>query len=422
MMDVLLHERQEARWLSRAAAAELASMRDSYGGLLEEGTAPLEDHPEGVQWHTFVGGAVNRLLAAGLEQKTGKKWVAGNLSLRCKDLPVTAAGDAVRGLTDLDWERVAAGAARQMARGMLSKFQPCLPEEAEDRLLAERLLDRPGTLRFLASVKVNGVRVAARPGGMRLADVEATGPMPLEFVVRVAPGAPATPRNEVQWVDTPAGLRAVSDELRVADVVGLDVETALDCGTLCLMQIATRNRTFLIDPFAVGDLKPVVDVLSGTRPLKVIHNARFERRVLAANGIALDGVFDTLEASRRARGADALGGHSLAMVCERELGIALDKSSQTSNWSRRPLDADQLRYATLDAEVLLALHERFLDDRPGPELTSPTVAGDRGHEVMPNHPSGKPARAISKMEIARSEVNDELELRNDGLKNRRRKR
>jgi ATP-dependent Lhr-like helicase len=38
----------------------------------------------------------------------------------------------------------------------------------------------------------------------------------------------------------------------------------------------------------------------------VIHNARFERHVLAAIGIALDGVFDTPEASRRPRGADAL--------------------------------------------------------------------------------------------------------------------
>jgi ribonuclease D len=34
-------------------------------------------------------------------------------------------------------------------------------------------------------------------------------------------------------------------------------------------------------------------------------------------------------------------------------------SSQASNWSRRPLDADQLSYAALDAEVLLELHERF---------------------------------------------------------------
>lgn len=359
MLDVLLHERQEGAWLSKVAASELAAMRASYDGLLEGGTAPLEENPDGVQWHTFAGGAVNRLLAAGLEQKTGKKWVAGNLSLRCKDVAFTAAGDAIRSLADSNWEQVAAVAARDMARGMLSKFQPCLPEEAEDRLLSERLLDQAGTLRFLATVKVNGTRIAARPSGARLADIEATGPLPLELPVRVGPGAAAAPKNDVQWVDTPAALRAVSEELRAADVVGLDVETALDFGTLCLLQIATRRRTFLIDPMAVGDLKPILDVLSGEVPVKVIHNARFERRVLAAIGVALDGVFDTLEASRRARGKDALGGHSLAMVCERELGIVLDKSSQTSNWSRRPLDADQLKYAALDAEVLLALHERF---------------------------------------------------------------
>ncbi len=359
MMDVLLHEREESAWLKPTAAKELASMRESYGGILEAGAAALEDQPDGVQWHTFAGGAVNRLLAAGLEAKSGKKWVAGNLSVRCKDLPVTAAREAIRGLSELNWERVAADAAREMARGMLSKFQPCLPEDAEDRLLAERLLDLPGTLRFLGSAKVNGVRTAIRPNVARLTDEEATGPMPLEFLVRAAPGAPATPHNEVQWVDTPAGLRAVAEELRRADVVGLDVETALDFGTLCLVQIATRQRTYLIDPFAVGDLNPLVDVLNGVQPVKVIHNARFERRVLAAIGIALDGVFDTLEASRSTRGVDALGGHSLAMVCERELGIVLDKSEQTSNWSRRPLGADQLLYAALDAEVLLALHERF---------------------------------------------------------------
>lgn len=197
--------------------------------------------------------------------------------------------------------------------------------------------------------------------------------MTLEFAVPAAPGEAATPRNEVQWIDTPAGLRAVSEELRTVDVVGLDVETALDFGTLCLVQIATRARTYLIDPFAVGDLTPLIDVMNGVRPTKVIHNARFERRVLAAVGIAIDGVFDTLEASRRARGSDALGGHSLAMVCERELGIVLDKASQTSNWSTRPLDADQLRYAALDAEVLLALHERL---STAPALQEPPRGGD----------------------------------------------
>lgn len=149
VMDVLLQEGQEMDWLTRTAALELAGLRQSYAGVLEHGAAPVEEQADGVVWHTFAGGAVNRLLAAGLEQTSGKRWVAGNLSLRCKDVPVTAAGEAVRKLAGLDWEDVAASAARGMARGMVSKFQPCLPQDAENRLLAERLLDLAGTRRFI---------------------------------------------------------------------------------------------------------------------------------------------------------------------------------------------------------------------------------------------------------------------------------
>jgi ribonuclease D len=57
------------------------------------------------------------------------------------------------------------------------------------------------------------------------------------------------------------------------------------------------------------------------------------------------------------------------MVCQRELGIVLDKTRQKSNWSKRPLDVEQFTYAARDAEVLLALHERFANagriDEPG---------------------------------------------------------
>lgn len=216
-------------------------------------------------------------------------------------------------------------------------------------------------------MKVNRARLAARPTGMRLAGMEATHPLPVALAPRPVQGVAAAPKNDVQCMDTPAALRGVCEELRAADVVGLDVETALDFGTLCLVQVATRTRTFLIERLAVGDLKPNVDVLRGPVSLKVIHNARFERRVLPAIGIAFDGVFDTLEVLRCARGTEALGGHSLAMVCERELGIVLDKASQTANWSRRPLDADQLNYSALDAEVLLALRERFKDVGGAPD-------------------------------------------------------
>ena len=358
MMDILIHEKDESKWLTNGAALELQALREGYEGLLEEGSAPLEDTPDGIQWHTFAGGAVNRLLAAGLENVSGQKWVSGNLSVRCKEIGYVAAGEAVMKLPGLPWEHVASDAAHSMVRGAISKFQPCLPASAEDRLLAERLLDLPGTLRFLATVKMGGRRSAQRPCGLRLIEGEERLPATLELPLASHTDV-LEPQNPVLWIDTAEALELVTAELAQEEVLGLDVETTLDFATLCLIQVATGMNTYLIDPLAIGDLSPLDPILRGDRPVKVIHNARFERRVLAAMGLALGGVFDTLDASKRAHGPDAFGGHSLVTVCERELGAVIDKTQQTSIWSRRPLDPEQLRYAALDAEVLLILHKTF---------------------------------------------------------------
>lgn len=57
-----------------------------------------------------------------------------------------------------------------------------------------------------------------------------------------------------------------------------------------------------------------------------------------------------------------------ATVVAQPWGFATSEvASQTSNWTRRSLDADRLNYAALDAEVLLALHERFKDVGGAPD-------------------------------------------------------
>lgn len=92
--------------------------------------------------------------------------------------------------------------------------------------------------------------------------------------------------------------------------------------------------------------------------VKVIHNATLERSVLQRANITLANVFDTLAASRRIRGKQP-GGLSLAALCRPELDKTIDKTQQTSDWTRRPLTNAQMAYATLDVEVLGALYARF---------------------------------------------------------------
>ncbi|MBA2321037.1 MAG: DEAD/DEAH box helicase, partial [Deltaproteobacteria bacterium] len=353
MMKVLMAAGPEAEWLSLLAQRTLDELRAGYDGLLEDGAAQLEDHGENIQWHTFAGGGINRLLAAGLESLTGDKWVVGNLTLKSKTPGMAKARDAVRRLRELDWETLAIERAHELARGRISKFQPCLPVAAEDRLLAERLLDVPGTLRFLGTVRVGGERIGTVTGPR--VDVSAE----IERVrVPAIPGQVALyrPQRPALFVDHDDAVRAVCAELATEAVVALDVETTLDTHALCLVQFATATRTVIIDPLALASLAPLRELLESAATVKVIHNAAFERGVFARLGIGLVNVFDTLWASRAIRGPDALGGHSLAAVCERELGVTLDKGEQTSSWGRRPLRAEQFAYAAVDVEVLHLLY------------------------------------------------------------------
>jgi ribonuclease D len=46
-------------------------------------------------------------------------------------------------------------------------------------------------------------------------------------------------------------------------------------------------------------------------------------------------------------------------VCLRELGLEMDKAEQTSDWAQRPLDDAQVRYAALDASVVIGLWKRW---------------------------------------------------------------
>jgi ATP-dependent helicase Lhr and Lhr-like helicase len=140
-------------------------------------------------------------------------------------------------------------------------------------------------------------------------------------------------------------------------VVGLDVETTLARSTLCLIQIAGREATYIIDALELPDLEPLGQLFANGGTTKLIHHAPFERQVLGRQGFVLDGVVDTREVSIQLR--HALSGHSLRDICARELGVELDKREQTGDWTRRPLTEGQVTYAALDVEVLLLLFAHF---------------------------------------------------------------
>ena len=116
---------------------------------------------------------------------------------------------------------------------------------------------------------------------------------------------------------------------------------------VCLVQLATSDAAYIVDPLAIKDITPLGKLLANAAVEKVFHSANSDLRLLDRDWkFAVRGLFDTSLAAAFV-GSEKLG---LAAILKEHLGIEITKNKklQRADWSRRPLTVALLRYATLD--------------------------------------------------------------------------
>lgn len=349
--DVLIGT-ERSPFLHPSAAEIVDQSRESFDGVLGLGRFDLEESEGEHRWWTFAGGRINNTLRAALASRRADwKVLADNFSVKVRGASsLEEVSATISELQDPElWEDEALwqGIAKELPSYRLSKFQSLLPPWAERELLADYLLDLEGAWRMCGG---QAAILAPRFGG-----VTGDEPVPKVEVTRVLEGA-YQPERPIRWVRSDLGLAELCAELSTEPMVALDVETTIRDHRLCLVQLGTKEANYLVDPFEIEDFGPLAELLGSPKVVKVIHNASFEKRVLGRVGIQIENVYDTLEASRKLR---SVKGHGLAKVCERELGIVIDKQEQVSNWRQRPLSASQEAYAAVDVEVLVRLYAVF---------------------------------------------------------------
>lgn len=171
-----------------------------------------------------------------------------------------------------------------------------------------------------------------------------------------------TPTKPVNYIDSQEKFVEACKQMRNYNVLGFDVETELKGkpAKVCLMQVASKDSVWLLDPYGIADMSDFGSILADDTIIKVIHCASFEQRAVKQFDMEINNIFDTLTISRKLRSEHKK--HSLKIVCARELERHLDKKCQTSDWRKRPLSQAQLNYASLDAEVLLYLYDIFNEE------------------------------------------------------------
>ena len=156
------------------------------------------------------------------------------------------------------------------------------------------------------------------------------------------------------YVDTGEALEALVDRLQAFETVAVDTEAdSLHhyYEKVCLIQLTVDRNTFIVDPLADMEIRPLLDLLAVKKLL--LHGAEYDLRMLRSSyRFKLQGeVFDTMLAAQLVEGE----ARSLVALAKAYLGVELTKQKQRSDWSRRPLSEDQLVYACNDTIHLAAI-------------------------------------------------------------------
>jgi len=124
------------------------------------------------------------------------------------------------------------------------------------------------------------------------------------------------------------------------------------------IQIAIPGQAALIDPLAVVDWSPLLEVMADRSIEKVFHAAGQDLPIFyRLLGQPVAPVFDTQVAA-------ALLGYdeqiSFLNLVERATGTVLSKSHCFTDWLRRPLSSGQIEYALDDVRYLIPVYEHVI--------------------------------------------------------------
>jgi len=154
-----------------------------------------------------------------------------------------------------------------------------------------------------------------------------------------------------------ASVETLAQTLRDAGLFAIDLEFVSEARyvpELCLVQVAWGDpespQVAAIDPLG-ADPRPVVELVGDSGVDAVFHAAQADLALLAQRfDVAAQSVYDSQIAAAFLGLGDQVG---YANLMESLLGVALDKGAQFTDWCRRPLSDEQLRYAFDDVRYLL---------------------------------------------------------------------
>ena len=166
-------------------------------------------------------------------------------------------------------------------------------------------------------------------------------------------------KNPTIFIDSETKFEEIIEELSLEKIIGIDTE--FDWRTtyyprLCLIQISTSKKIFLIDPLRLESLSNLSSVLKNKNIIKVFHAVRSDATVLfCSSGLKMSNCFDIQVAEKLISEGNI---KSYAKIVLKYVNLKLNKSETNSNWLKRPFTNSQINYAANDVRYLIKIFKK----------------------------------------------------------------
>ncbi|MFW5447659.1 MAG: ribonuclease D, partial [Methylophagaceae bacterium] len=157
----------------------------------------------------------------------------------------------------------------------------------------------------------------------------------------------------VQYIDTEADLIQFCQQIANSTWITVDTEFLREktyYPQLCLIQVANDDHIACIDPLAISNLEPLLELIYNPEVTVVFHAARQDLELFyLLRDTPPSNVFDTQIAATVLGYGDQVGYGNLVKQC---INVDLDKAHSRTDWTKRPLDPAQITYAADDVRYL----------------------------------------------------------------------
>ena len=164
-------------------------------------------------------------------------------------------------------------------------------------------------------------------------------------------------KNPIFYVDSDSIFEEVLKEISGEKILGVDTEfdwRNTYYPNLCLIQISTKKKIFLIDCLRLDSLFKLNLIFENEDIVKVFHSVRSDVTVLFNSlNTKVSNSFDIQIAEKFLSSGDL---KSYAKIVLKYLNLNIDKSETNSNWLKRPITESQINYAANDVRFLIKIY------------------------------------------------------------------